>query len=109
MAVGLSPDKPIEIVHHVHLIVISQSMGDVGPARFGRRCLTSEGRLEPDDPGVQFGRDPDLAAKAPLELADPEPCVVREVGHSNTSAGQKHFHCGAGNVANGIERGTHRA
>ena len=56
-------------VHHVHLIVISQSMGDVGPARFGRRCLASEGRLEPNDPSVQFGRDPDLVAKAPLKLA----------------------------------------
>src|SRR6267154_6022788 len=44
--------QAIEIVHHVHLIVISQSMGAVGPPRFGRRCLTSEGRLEADDPGV---------------------------------------------------------
>ncbi len=101
--------QPIEIVHHVHLIVISQSMGDVGPPRFGRRRLTSEGRLEPDDPGVEFGRDADLVAKVPLKLADPQPCVVSEVGHLNTSAAQEYFRCGVGNAANRIERGTLRA
>ena len=94
--------QPIEIVHHVHLIVISQSMGDVGPPRFGRHRLTSEGRLEPDDPGIKLGRDSDLGAKAPLELTGPQPCVVCNIGHSNASAAGQHSRCGVSNAADGI-------
>src|SRR5260370_4204330 len=88
--------QPIEIVHHVHLIVISQSMGDLGPPRFGRCRLASERRLEPDDSGVQLGWDSDLVAKAPLELTGPQPRVVCKIGHSNASAAGEQSPCGGG-------------
>src|SRR5258708_12926169 len=95
--------QPIEIVHHVHLIVISQSMGDVGPPRFGRCRLASERRLEPDNSGVQLGWDSDLVAKAPLELTGPQPRVVCKIGHSNASAAGEHSRCGGGQAPVGTQ------
>jgi hypothetical protein len=40
--------QPVEIVHHVHLIVIAESVSDMGPLRKGRRRFSVEGRLEAD-------------------------------------------------------------
>ena len=74
--------QPVEIVHHMHLIVITESMSDVCPLRKGRRRFPVEGRLEADNPGVQLGWDSDLIAKAPLKLADPQPCAVCKIGHA---------------------------
>jgi len=68
-----------------------------GAAAFMPQC-----RLEPDDSGVQLGRDTDLVAKAPLELTDPQPCMVCKIGHSNASAASEHSRCGVGNAADGI-------
>src|SRR5437868_14129366 len=57
--------QPIEIVHHVHLIVIIESIGDVSPSRLGSRRLESQSGLEPNDSGVQFRRDSNLVPKPP--------------------------------------------
>jgi hypothetical protein len=83
---GTISTQAVKIMHHVHLIVIAKSMGNICPLRRGCCRLTSEGRLEPDDSGVQLGRDSDLVAKAPLELMDSQACVVCKMGHRNPLA-----------------------
>jgi len=59
--------QAVEIVHHVHLIVIPQSVGNVCPLRGRRGCLAVQCRLEADDPRVQLGCNSDLVTKAPFK------------------------------------------
>ena len=92
-------------MHHMHLIVITERICDICPLRARRRRFPVEGRLEADDTGVQLGRDPYLTAKAPLELADPQPCAVCKIGHSNTSIAREHICCCVRYAADAIVAG----
>jgi hypothetical protein len=47
--------QSLEIVNHVHLIVIAEVVGNISPLHLGRRRLASESSFEADDPSVQLG------------------------------------------------------
>ena len=63
----------------MHLVIVSERMGDVGPVALRRTCLGYERRVEPDDPGVEFRRNSDLPAELTLKLADPEAGLRRRL------------------------------
>jgi hypothetical protein len=60
----------LEVSHHVHLIVITERVGDFCPRAPRRRHLRLERRVKPDDPRVAFGRKAHLFDKPTLELSD---------------------------------------
>ena len=63
----------IEVMHHVHLVVVLECVGDVCPSHLRRRRPEAQSRLESNDPGIALRRDPDLVAEPSLELSCPEP------------------------------------
>src|SRR5437879_9457669 len=68
--------QQFKIVHHMHLIMVSQSVRDVSPSRFGRRTFLPNSCFEPSDPCIKLGRDSDFVSKPTLELANAQPHVM---------------------------------
>jgi hypothetical protein len=60
----------LEVVDHVHLIIVAQVVGDLGPGTLRRCQLRSERLIQSNNPRIELRRNPDLFQKLPFELTD---------------------------------------
>ena len=74
---------------HMHLVVKSEGVGDVGPLALRLTRLGLQGSVEPDNPRVEFGREANLFDKPALELADAEPGLRRCIADVDRTAQTK--------------------
>ena len=71
--------EPLEIVDQMHLIVIAECVGDLGPRARSRACPAVECRFEPCNPRVQLRPDADLLGKPAFKLTQAESASTREI------------------------------
>jgi hypothetical protein len=84
---GVEPEVA-KIVQHVHLIMVSDVVGNVRPTHMGQFVPSLQRCFEPRDPRVQLGRDADLREEPALELAQAEPRPSGEIRYPHASASQ---------------------
>ena len=73
----------------MHLIVVTELVGDVCPKASRRRHLRLESGIKSDDPCVALGRETDLIGKSPLELANAQSGARSRVIDAKRAALQK--------------------
>src|SRR5688572_18312089 len=93
-------------MHHMHLIVKAENMGNVGPCRLRRRRLASQSRFKTGDPSIELRRDPDLVPEPALELTYPDPRAASDIRHANASAAREDLRRGPGHAVTGVAYGT---
>src|ERR1035441_3233084 len=81
-----SASKLREVVNHVHLVVIAEVVGHVGPRACDEARLGFESRFKPGDPREQLRAHTDLLDKPPLKLADAQSRAVSESRKPDTAA-----------------------
>jgi len=68
----------LEIANHMHLIVISELVRDIGPGISCRHCLALESCFEPGNPRQELWPNSDLQCELPFELTATYTCVLRK-------------------------------
>jgi len=66
-----------EVINHVHLVVVAELVGYVGPRLCGGTRFAVEGSLKSDNSCIQFGAHAKVLAERPLELAIADSGVSR--------------------------------
>src|SRR5271157_1688826 len=72
-----------EVVHHVHLVVISEVVRHVGPRAFNESRLAFESRFEPSDSREQLGAHTHLLDKSALKLSHAQSGPVSKSGDAH--------------------------
>ena len=62
--------KLVEVMDHVHLVVVAKAVCDIHPRALRGRYFRIECRLETRDTRKGFGRNANLVQESPFELAE---------------------------------------
>jgi hypothetical protein len=85
----------------VHLVAITELIGNIGPATICALLLCRERRVKADDARVEFRWDADLFAKYSLELADTQTGVLGSISDAKSTLLDQKLIC---DLSNRVDR-----
>ena len=79
----------MEIVNHVHLVVVPKFVRNCRPVDAGGNGSFPNCGFEPDDAGIELGTDAYIIGEPPLELTQAETGVAGKIQNSEQSDGTR--------------------